>query len=84
MEVITLFIPTYMHATVEAITQIHGDWPVHVKKVSTCGAATKSGKVGSNCNHYYPNAEKHPRNAIGLAEMEYQPHHRDVNRHHEP
>lgn len=64
MEVITLFIPTYMHAAVEAMTQIHGDRPVHVKKVSTCGAATKSSKIGSNRDHYYPNAEKHPRNTI--------------------
>lgn len=84
MKVVALFIPAYVHTAVKTMAQIQGDRPVHVKKIAACRATAESGEVGGNRDHYYPDTEKHPGNAIRLAEMEYQPHHGDVNRHHKP
>jgi len=84
MEVIALFIPTYMHAAVETMAQIHGDRSVHVKKIAARGATTKSGEVGGNSHHHYPDTEKYSGDAIRLPEMEHQPHHGDIDRYHEP
>lgn len=68
----------------QAATQIQRDKSVHVEIIATPGTPRERRVTHRDTHQQDPNGKHHPRNPIGLAQLQSQPDRRDIDQNQHP